>query len=353
MFTSPSRTGPTPDAFAFCIALLLLTLLSPIVKAQSDVFDPEPGRGGLNTIRGNVYLPDGRRLEKHVRVRLNGVNSGDLYTTTDANGSFYFRRLAGGTYRITVDAGNEYEAAGETVDLLDSGDPRRSRTGQTVTVEIQLQLKSDARKNSGTVNVALASIPKRARELYEKALKSAQGGDHQKAIEQLKGAIGAYPQFALALNELGVQNMLLGHAEESASAFRSALELAPDAAVFRLNYGILLLQQKEFAGAEAEFARALKLDDASANAHLYRGRALIGLLRYDEAEKELERSLALAGDGARMAYRYLGAIYIERGEQERAVKALETYLRLAPDAQDAPQIREMIRQLRSQSKQND
>ncbi len=52
-----------------------------------------------------------------------------------------------------------------------------------------------------------------------------------------------------------------------------------------------------------------------------------------------------------MAHRYLGAIYIERGEHARAVEALETYLRLDPKAVEAAQIRALVRQLRAQMAQ--
>jgi lipoprotein NlpI len=84
------------------------------------------------------------------------------------------------------------------------------------------------------------------------------------------------------------------------------------------------------------------------SAHLYRGRALIGLALYGEAERELRRALALGGDGASMAQRYLGVVYIERGENARAVEALEAYLRLEPKAKEAAQIREIIKGLRAQ-----
>ena len=329
-------------------SLLLASLSVLAVRAQSDSFDTEPTRGGLNSIQGNVYLPSGRRLERRVRVRLTSVRTGDMSTMTDANGSFYFRRLAAGTYRISIDAGREFEAAGETVDILEGGDPR---SGQNVTVQIQLQLKSEGGKTSAAavVDAALAAIPKQARDLYERALKSANSGEHKKAVEHLKAALEIHPQFALALNELGVQHLKLNQAEDAARAFRSALELAPNAPVFHLNLGILFIQQKNFAEAEKALRRAAELDDALVGAHLYLGRALIGLARYDEAERELRRAVALGGDSARMAHRYLGVVYIERGEPARAVDALETYLRLEPKAKEAAQIREIIKDLRTQS----
>lgn len=307
----------------------------------------DPGMGGAHTIQGRIFAPSGRQLGGRVRVRLGGVR-GESSVMSDDNGAFTFRRLNAGTYRLIVDAGKEFEPAGETIDIIDSP-LRNRRAGQIVSVQIQLQLKrEDGTGKPGTVNAALAAIPIRARELYEKALASAKAGERKRAVEQLKQAVSIYPKFTLALNELGVQYLNLGETEKAAEALRSALALEPDAFVLRLNYGIVLLQRRRFAEAEAELGHALRLSDASFAAHLYRGRALIGLVRYEEAERECLRALALGGEAARMAHRYLGAIYIERGENARAVEALETYLRLDPKAVEAAQIRGLIKQLRAQ-----
>jgi Tfp pilus assembly protein PilF len=340
-------------AFILVRALLFACALALTAHAQTDTsLDADPGDPGTgtNTIQGRIFLPSGRQLGRRVRVRLSGAR-GESSVMTDDNGSFTFRRLAGGTYRLTVEAGKEFEPAGETLDILDP--PSRSRLergGQTISVQIQLQPRDSSTAQAGVVNAALAAIPQPARELYEKALKAAQDGNHKKAVEHLRRALEIYPQFALAFNELGVQHMRLKQTAEAARAFQSALALAPDAAVVHLNYGTLLLQGKDYVKAEAELRRAVELNDASAAAHLQRGRALIGLLRYDEAEQELQRALSLGGDGASMAHRYLGALYIERGDPARAVAALETYLRLAPEATDAPQIRDIVKQLRAQLK---
>ena len=80
-------------------------------------------------------------------------------------------------------------------------------------------------------------------------------------------------------------------------------------------------------------------------AHLYRGRVLIRLHNFDEAEKELNRTLSLGGASGVMAYRYLGALYSERGETSKAIAALENYLKLTPKAKDSDQVGAIIRQL--------
>jgi len=354
---TPSTARPaTRRARAFTRAAFLFVLIAatPNLHAQTDTgIDSEPGDpgiGGAHMIQGQVFAPSGRQLGRRVRVRLGGVR-GEASVMSDDNGAFTFRRLTVGTYRLMVEAGKEFEPASETIDIIDSP-LRNRRAGQIVSVQIRLRVKrDDVLGKPGVVDAALAAIPPQARELYEQALDSAKAGKRKRAVEQLKQAISIYPKFALALNELGVQYLGLGETERAAEALRSALSLEPDAFVLRLNYGIVLLQRKRFAEAEAQLGHALRLSDASFAAHLYRGRALIGLARYEEAERECLRALALGGEAARMAHRYLGAIYIERGEDARAVEALETYLRLDPKAAEAKQIRALVKQLRAQTTQ--
>jgi len=111
----------------------------------------------------------------------------------------------------------------------------------------------------------------------------------------------------------------------------------------------VLMQMKKFAEAEAELHRAIELSDNSSLAHLYRGRVLVSLQKYGEAEKELQRVISLGGVHMQMAYRYLGALFNEIGDKPRAIESLEKYLTLLPKAKDTDEVREIIKQLRSES----
>jgi tetratricopeptide (TPR) repeat protein len=212
-------------------------------------------------------------------------------------------------------------------------------------VHITLKLKSSTSKPPGVVNAALAGIPKPALDLFQQALASAQDGNHKKSVEQLKQSLELAPQFVQALNELGMQYLQLNELERAADSVRKAIKLAPDAFLLRLNHGLILLQQKKYADAEAELKLALAKNEASALAHEYRGRALIGLQNLDDAEKELRRAIELGGDLAANAHRYLGALYMQRGEDARAITELKEYLRLQPNVKDATQIKQIIKDL--------
>jgi Tfp pilus assembly protein PilF len=334
-------------------ALLAGVVCAVAAKAQADggIESGDPGMGGRHTIQGRLYLPSGRKLDRRVRVRLSGVRSGENSTLTDDNGAFTFRWVSAGTYTVTVEGGREFETATETVDVFDG--PRRADQ-QVYTLQIRLEEKRAERDATrpGVVSAATEPVPAEARARYEKALEASAAGEHKKAVEYLKAALEIHPQFPLALNELGVQYLTLGEPAQAAEAWRAAIRLAPDEPNLRINYGVLLIRQKKYAEAEDELARAVKLDEMNAPAHLHRGHALIRLGRGAEAERELLLAVKFGGERPEtaLAYRYLGALYNERGDDTRAAAALENYLRLAPDARDAAQVRAILDGLKSAKK---
>ena len=128
---------------------------------------------------------------------------------------------------------------------------------------------------------------------------------------------------------------------------KSALEITPDAFAPLVNYGIVLVRLKRFAEAETELRLALKQKDQSAVAHYYLGRALAYSGKFDEAKKELSVAIGLGGEEMKEAHRYLAGVYNAIGDRQHAIDELETYLKLAPKSEDAPQIRELIRKLKS------
>ncbi|MGH9904602.1 MAG: tetratricopeptide repeat protein, partial [Pyrinomonadaceae bacterium] len=318
------------------------------VRAQlaSTGIDDDPASGmrrGTNTIVGRVTHPSGRPLERRHTVRLSSIVIGEFSTMTDNNGVFTFRRLKEGTYFIRIDAGKEYLPAQETVDLYDN-------RGQTLHVQIELRPKPLKISKPGVINAAMVGVPKAALDLYQQAIASGNAGETNKAIGQLMSAIAVYPKFVVALNELSVIYLKLNYLDKAGEVLAEAIKVEPENATLRLNYGYVLMLRERFLDAERELHQAVKLRDDYSLAHLNRGKVLIKLRNFDEAEKELKRVISLGGDSALMAYRYLGALYSERGEKVKAIEALETYLKLDPRVHDAEQVRAVIKELRDKLK---
>lgn len=334
-------------------AIMLIALCASSASAQMGGIDNDPGdlgNGGVNTIQGRIYYANGRRLDRRVKVRLRSMH-GEQFRMADDSGAFSFLRLRGGSYTLFIDAGNDFEVATETVDIIE-GIRRRGDPGQTYSVQISLQPKQAATKAIGTVDAATGGVPEEARRLYKEAIASAEAGDSKKAIEQLIGALKLYPNFMSALNELGLHYMRLKEYGKAEEALIHALKIAPEAFTPRLNYGILLLQMKNYKAAVTELERAVQKESSSASAHLHLGKALINVGNYDKAEKELQQSVGIGGNDSIEAYRLLGVVYIETRRNALAADQLEKYLALAPKAKDSDKIREIIKQLRTQASVN-
>lgn len=334
---------------SFYLAILFVLVLPIVTLAQIGGIDPDPGSpgtGGRNTIEGRIYYPSGQTVDKRLKVRMSGLRGGDFFTRCDDNGVFSFRRIAGGSYTITVEAEGEFESASEQVDVIDAGSSRGTLYGRTYNIQIQLRYKKSSDK-VGVINAALMSAPKAAADLYLKGVKAEREGDHERAIDHLQRALALHPRFSLALNELGLIQERLDKLDEAEKTFASAVEIEPQSYELRLNYGVVLLRNKHYEKANAQFQSAIKIKDI-ALPHLFRGKTLIFLRQYADAETELQSVIKTGGSEVALAYRFLGALYNERKEPLLAITALEKYLSLAPTAKDAASVREIIKQLRSQ-----
>jgi Tfp pilus assembly protein PilF len=309
------------------------------------------GTGGRHTIQGRIYFPSGRRTDARLRVKLSSFNAGELTVFSDPNGSFSFKGLEAGNYVVTVEAGDAYENAKESVYIdTDGSNPRRGITlppiSRIYTVDIALRLKPGESAKTGVINAALAAVPQNARELYFKALESGQAGDSLRAIEQLKSALAIYSQFPLALNELGVQYLRRGEIEKAADALKTAVNLTPEDFHPRLNYGIALLNQRKFAEAEAQLKIAVNKNSGIPTAHMYLGIALAMQRKLDESETELKLAVASKSSEVFLSHRYLAGVYLERHQDQLAADELENYLRHFPKAPDARILQEKIKELR-------
>ncbi|HEY2975285.1 MAG TPA: tetratricopeptide repeat protein [Pyrinomonadaceae bacterium] len=292
-----------------------------------------PGGDGTHTIQGRVYFPSGESPEgKSVKVRLESVSSFGLSTVTDQDGAFRFNNLHSGDYTVVVDAGKEYETAREPVNI----DRQAS-----VNVPIQLRLKA------GASNPAFANVPQNAIDLYQKGVAAAQKGNAKSAIEFLGKAVAAHPNFAVALDELGIQYLKLSEWDKAAETFETLLKLRATDATTQLNLSIAFYNQNKLDLAETHLREALKLKSNGPSAHYYLGMVLLKTKHYDEAEKELQLTVSNGGENIALVHKYLGGLYLSTHRNTEAADELEKYLRLDPKAADAERIRGTIKELRT------
>src|SRR5678815_5338008 len=232
-------------------AALILTV-AVIAYAQA----PGSSRGlasgeGQHMIQGRVHFPSGQTASgKTIKVNLESVSAfGSMSTVADQDGTFRFTSLTAGDYTIVVDAGAEYEKARESVSIYREA----STGGRTVQVAIQMYPKADAS------NPLFANVPQNALSLYQKGSAAARKGDAKAAAESLSAAVAAYPNFVLALSELGSQYLILKQWDKAGETFEALLKLKPDDVAGHLNLGIADFNKKKLEDAESHLRKALEL----------------------------------------------------------------------------------------------
>jgi Tfp pilus assembly protein PilF len=342
--------GQIRSAFHLITICAVSVGCAAIASAQSNRGNPNnpppSGRtGGVvsHTIRGKIFLPSGNLPEQRIRVVLE-LNAGGIAgeTFSDSVGNFEFRSLPSNSYRVTVHSDNlTYETSQETVELYGNF-PR------TFMVQLYLKEKSDGRifkPKEKILSVAdFQEVPKAAKKAYEKGLKLAQENRTEDAAERFQEAVIAFPDYLHAINKLGEQYMAMDKLSEAQSMFERAIAVNRKFALPHINLGLLFVNQKSYAKAIASLETANGLDDTYPMSHFYLGVALLNNDPPDleRAEKEMERSLAMGGRNFVAARKYLYNLSVRRTDMVKAAEHLEAYLKEAPNAPDAEEVRQKL-----------
>lgn len=320
----------------------LLLIMLPVFAFSQGVGDvTRVDAAGRNNVTGVVFAPSGLPVGRGIVVRISKAGlSADAYT--DDQGRFKFVGLTPGSYMISVEPGGEFEPLTQQVDL-DS-----PRGGLTTTDVIQLQLRSRSvnRPKPGVVDAANAGSPERALKHYRKAAEAAAKDDTKGAIEKLLQAVAAYPDFLAAHTELGIQYQKINELEKADEHLRMALKIKPDSYEALANRGIVFVRLGKYAEAETFLRDALKQKDDLPVIHYYLGRSFLGQKRPLEAEPEFKIAYEKGGDRMIEAKRGLASIYLDKGENEKAMVELEAYLTANPSATDAKELRVTIGQIK-------
>ena len=142
-------------------------------------------------------------------------------------------------------------------------------------------------------------------------------------------AIDLDPQFALAYAHLGRLLRRTGQINESAEAYRKAMQFANDVPTMILVADVMQSQQR-YTDSEQLLRRALREDPKNPTALYLLGRALTTRAEYKEAEQVLRTSLKVSPKSF-VAYALLGSLYSRRGEFKDAEKILTEALRVVSE----------------------
>jgi Tfp pilus assembly protein PilF len=316
------------------IALLVGSFLSAfVVTAQVPTVDVE-----------GLVRPHGSGQLVGLRVRLTRQNGTRQFseTYTQSDGRFFFRQVASGDYLVEILESTDFMPSATALSIQASPSINRS----VVSVLIDVMPKSSALRLGVLLADVDTKVPAEAAKHYATALKAVGVPDLPKAVSELKLAVEIYPNYYAARLELGRDLRSLKRFDEAADTLKSLSDLAPKRAEPHLEYGLVLLGLEKRDEATAELRKAIQLDEKSWAAHYFLGLALFDM-DGESSEKDFSRALQLNEKKAARAHVALARLALRKGARQVALKHLDDYLKLEPNAADADSVRKFAERLRS------
>ena len=309
-----------------------------------------------HTIRGKVRNAAGVNVARtSVALERNGAMVEQ--TVTNNEGDFTFTGLTDTSYTVIV-AAVDYNPASESVEFFRSAAP--DQPGELRTVEITLVLKEGVRPPRAGINF-VQDVPPAARAAFEAGLKLSRENLIAEAIASYENAVKLFPGYFNARLNLANEYARQGKLQEAITNLEAARVVNPkDDRVYDL-FARVMMQQRKYSVAARIYGEATRLNPAETQYLLARATALIEqvvVIDAAPAKADEERSFALAEAERILAqalkqngklaevHLQLARVYEKKGERKQAAEQLERYLRKAPTAKNAEQIKDAIKKLR-------
>ena len=195
--------------------------------------------------------------------------------------------------------------------------------------------------DGAVVTAQSLAVPKQGRQLLERAQAEAAAGKTDRARQHLEKAGALYPEFAAAWCELGKLQVASSGLDSARTSFERAVRADPNLVDPYLQLATVALWDRKWQEVANLSAKALALDPIDyPQLFLYAAVANYNLHKPEMAQRNIERAQALDSQHSFPEIEYMaGVILASRNDYGAAASHLRTYLKLAPDADDAASAR--------------
>jgi TolA-binding protein len=197
------------------------------------------------------------------------------------------------------------------------------------------------------VSAKSLAAPKDARRAFEKGLELAKKNKVDDAFHEFQKAVMLYPSYATAWCELGKIEAARGQTDIARGSFNEAVKADPKYVDSYLQLSRLALNAKNWPELAQFTGKALELNSFDyPQEFLFDAVAHYNMHDFDAAQKSIQRAELLDSRHEFPQISYLkGLVEIQHKEYAAAAENLRAYLKLAPNADDAPKVREQLTQL--------
>ncbi len=311
------------------------------------ILQPSAGAAGKTyQLVGSILQSDGTPFSGAAPiVFLQGaVKPFSAQTLAGRDGKFKFKKIPAGTYTLVA----AVPRVGELRRTVEVG-PSFADSKRTVAVTLVYDQTVPVIRG-GRISTAELSVSEDAIREYKKAHDCLSRHDAKGAIERLERAVKISPQFATAWNQLGVIAYQTKEYQQAEGYFREALSQDADAYPPLVNLGGALLALNRFEESLEINRAAVKIRPGDALAHSQLGKSYFYLDRLDDAETHLKRAKALDPSHFSFPQLFLIEIYARRNQLPAAIAEMEEFLKLHPDSDWTPRIKETLGMARERLK---
>jgi len=281
---------------------------------------------------------DGGAPRRPLTVELVDHGRVKYHQTTRAEGSFRFKNVRDGRYRIRARF-NEFII---TEDFVTVTSPGRNF------IALMLPKRRAGAQGFGTVSagqLAAQSNPEVQRMLRE-AARAADRQDWAGAVVIYERAMAAGAHADVS-DALGVLYGHLGRTEEALRAFEDAIHKEPKYLPSYAHLASVYLDERRYKELAAVARRALAMDPNWLTAHVYLAEAQASARDLAAAQRSAETASRLAQGKAAAPYLLLAKIRWARRDCAGARKAMERYLELNTSARPLPEVRKSVEMLQA------
>src|SRR5271166_216243 len=226
--------------------------------------------------------------------------------------------------------------------------PGYRRVNATLRNDAVIVLKREGGDHEGsTISLSAMRAPEDAKKAFSKGLDAATSKKWPKAQAELEKAVGIYPDYAAAWSALGEVYLHQNMAKEGRSALERAIQIDPKYLKPYTQLARLDLAEKRPEDADAITTRALEMKPTEFPAiYFYHAVANFNLRRLSIAEASARRAVELDSEHEMPRAEYLlGSVLAAKGDRAGALDHFNQYLKLAPKAPDAAEVKQRIADL--------